>query len=75
MEVSGQLHVPAALPPGKEPQEPIHTGAGCVPPHKGQTYMLQTVHIRYGLQLSFEMCVAVCKFNETQWECSKPLSV
>jgi hypothetical protein len=23
MEVSGQLHVPAALPPGKEPRYPV----------------------------------------------------
>jgi hypothetical protein len=31
MEVSGQLHAPAALPPGKEPLVPIGWGAGWVP--------------------------------------------
>jgi hypothetical protein len=29
MEVSGQLHVPAALPPGKEPLVTIEQEAGC----------------------------------------------
>jgi hypothetical protein len=28
MEVSGQLHVPAALPPGKNPQYTLHSGQG-----------------------------------------------
>jgi hypothetical protein len=31
MEVSGQLHELAALPPGKEPQEPIGLEAGWAP--------------------------------------------
>jgi len=31
MEVSGQLHAPAALPPGKEPLVPIAQGAGWAP--------------------------------------------
>jgi hypothetical protein len=31
MEVSGQLHVPAALPPGKEPPVPIGYATGWVP--------------------------------------------
>jgi hypothetical protein len=29
--VSGQLHVPAALPPGKEPPIPIRYEVGCTP--------------------------------------------
>jgi hypothetical protein len=28
MEVSGQLHAPAALPPGKEPWYPLHRKLG-----------------------------------------------
>jgi len=31
MEVSGQLHAPAALPPGKEPSVPIGYEAGWTP--------------------------------------------
>jgi len=31
MEVSGQLHAPAALLPGKEPPVPIEQGAGLAP--------------------------------------------
>jgi hypothetical protein len=31
MEVSGQLHAPAALPPGKEPLVPIWWEAGWAP--------------------------------------------
>jgi hypothetical protein len=31
MEVSGQVHIPAALPPGKEPLVPIGQEAGWVP--------------------------------------------
>jgi hypothetical protein len=31
MEVSGQLHAPAALPPGKEPLVPIGYEAGWAP--------------------------------------------
>jgi len=31
MEVSGQLHAPAALPPGKEPMVPIGWGARWAP--------------------------------------------
>jgi hypothetical protein len=31
MEVSGQLHAPAALPPGKEPLVPIGQEAGWAP--------------------------------------------
>jgi len=31
MEVNGQLHAPAALPPGKEPLVPIEEEAGWAP--------------------------------------------
>jgi hypothetical protein len=31
MEVSGQLHAPAALPPGKEPHLPVEQEAGWAP--------------------------------------------
>jgi hypothetical protein len=31
MEVSGQLHAPAALPPGKEPSVPIEYEVGWTP--------------------------------------------
>jgi len=31
MEVSGQLHIPATLPLGKEPLVPIGEEAGCAP--------------------------------------------
>jgi hypothetical protein len=34
MEASGQLHAPAALPPGKEPPAPIGQEAGRVPEPK-----------------------------------------
>jgi len=31
MDVSGQLHTPATLPPGKEPMVPIRQKAGWTP--------------------------------------------
>jgi hypothetical protein len=35
MEVSGQLHAPAALPPGKQPLEPIGKESGWAPERYG----------------------------------------
>jgi hypothetical protein len=36
MEVSGQLHAPDALPPGKEPPVPIGQEAGWAPEKSGR---------------------------------------
>jgi len=36
MEVSGQLHAPAALPPGKEPQYPLDMRLGGTQPRPGR---------------------------------------
>jgi hypothetical protein len=43
MEVSGQLHASAALPPGKEPQVPDGQQDGCAPESFGKVKLLLCV--------------------------------
>jgi hypothetical protein len=61
MEVSGQLHAPAALPPGKEPQS--RSGQGGEEKNSQPLPIIQPIVQSYTIELSRLLC-----FNGADWK-------
>jgi hypothetical protein len=67
MEVSGQLHAPATLFPGKEGAKPLHRGLGGTPEPAKTFWRRETRHspaeIRTPVDSRYTDCAIRCAFN------------
>jgi hypothetical protein len=72
LEVSGQLHVPAALPPGKSPG--THFIGGWVDPRVGLDYMEKWKFFTLpGLELPLPLVVQPVASRYTDWAIPAPV--